>query len=530
VFRDRKSLRPNEIVERVPALRALADARRVVQDVANRTLTVDAARAQLTRILPRPAWADALVNEVRAEARVARAAAATPSAKPAATVQPSSNGGRGGIDALLDMVDVAAPAEAEAEAPDEGPASAGTDLSRMVAAVARSARPKRAPRAIVGTAPQRLEKAFQNLLDAILHHPEVHRLEATWRGLRLLVESCERKSGAEVDVLHASREGTADALKRLGDADPERPPVDLVVLDQRVSAAAVDLDLLEKWGGLASTLLAPVVLAGEPEMVGLDSLEQVARSTSALSTSEDGRAVAVRGVASREAARWAVIVLNDPLVRAPYTPETSRQEQPPFAEDPADPDSHVFASGAYAVAALCARSHARLRWPTAITGARDGVLGGLPVHTVRDRGTEAAIPLEVAPSEDAVKEVARSGITMLTCAPNTDVVVLARVPALHRGGGGQGQTSGTLSDQLFVGRFARAVQQIAAAIPEETDARKGAEVARIALLEMFERAAPSGPEITTKIDGTPASLTVTVRPRRFAGIGLEELTLGAALG
>jgi type VI secretion system protein ImpC len=400
----------------------------------------------------------------------------------------------------------------------------------MVAAVARSARPHAAPRAIVGTAPQRLEKAFQNLLDGIVHHPEVHRLESTWRGLRLLVESCDRKAGVEVDVLHAARDATADALHRLGEPDPERAPIDLIVIDQRIAPVAVDLDLLEKWAGLAGTLLAPVVLAGDPAMLGLETLEQVARSTSALSTSDDARAVALRGVASREDARWVTLVLNDPLVRAPYTPQTSRQEQPPFTEDPTDPDSHVFASGAYVVAALCARSHARLRWPTAITGARDGVIGNLPVHTVTDRGTEAAIPLEVVPSEDAVKEVARAGLTMLTCAPNTDAAVLARVPTLHRGGGGQGVTSGTLPDQLFVGRFARAVQQIASAIPVGTDARAAEEVARIALLEMFDRAAPSGPEVIAKVDPARNALTVTVRPRRFAGIALEELTLGAALG
>ena len=134
------------------------------------------------------------------------------------------------------------------------------------------------------------------------------------------------------------------------------------------------------------------------------------------------------------------------------------------------------------------------------------------------------------PSDDAVREVARAGLTMLTCAPNTDAAVLARAPVLHRAGGGQGAPSGTLADQLFVGRFARAVQQIASAIPVGTEPRAAEEVARIALAGMFDRAAPSGPEIAAKVDATRSALTVTVRPRRFAGISLEELTLGAALG
>jgi predicted component of type VI protein secretion system len=305
-----------------------------------------------------------------------------------------------------------------------------------------------------------------------------------------------------------------------------------VLIDQRIEPVAVDLAALEKWAGLASTLLAPIVLAGHPTMLGVDSLEQVARSTSALATSDDGRAIALRGVASREASRWVVLVLNDPLVRAPYTQGTSRLQQPPFEEDARDPDAHVYTSGAYVVGALCARSHARLRWPTAITGGRDGVIGNLPVHTVHDRGEEAAVPLQVVPSEDAVREVARAGLTMLACAPNTDAAVLTRAPVLHRSASpsGPGAASGTLGDQIFTGLFARAVQQVAAAIPVGSDPRAAEEVARIALAEMFERAAPPGPEIVTRVDPKRGSLEVTVRPRRFAGISLEELTLGAALG
>ena len=528
VWRDRKSMRPGELVEQVPALRALVDARRVVQDVAARKLTAEAARAQLARILPRPSWADALVHEVRTAPTASQEATKAPvAARPPST--PSGNGGgKSGLDALLDMVDVSSE-------PDDPPARAEAEVTRgefshVIGAVARTARAAPAARAVVGTAPQRLEQAFHNLLTGILHHPEVRRLESTWRGLRLLVEHCDRKAGVEVDVVNAGREGVADALRRLADPDPERAAIDLVLIDQRIEPVAVDLAALEKWAGLASTLLAPIVLAGHPTMLGVDSLEQVARSTGSLSTSDDGRAVALRSVALREASRWVALVINDPLVRAPYTQGTSRLQQPPYEEDASDPGAHVHASGAYVVGALCARSHARLRWPTAITGGRDGVIGNLPVHTVHDRGEEAAVPLEVVPSEDAVREVARAGLTMLACAPNTDAAVLTRAPVLHRTGVGTGAASGTLGDQLFVGRFARAVQQVAAAIPVDTDPRAAEEVARIALAEMFDHAAPAGPEVVTKVDAARGALTVTVRPRRFAGITLEELTLGAALG
>jgi type VI secretion system ImpB/VipA family protein len=534
VLRDRKAMRPNEIAQQVPALRALVDARRIVQDVAGRKLSADAARAQLARILPRASWADALVSEVRTAPAVEPAPPAAPSAArpqgsaataPGSSASGGGNGATGGLDALLGMVDVAEPAPISAE-----PAVTQSDFSRVVAAVARSARPNAYPRALVGTAPQRLEQAFRNLLGAVVLHPEFRRLEGTWRGLRLLVEHCDRKAGVEVDVVCAGRDAVSDALRRLGEGDADRAPVDLVVIDQRVEPTAADLGRLERWAGFAETLLCPIVVAGQAAMVGVDSLERLARSTSALASSDDPRAVAVRAIAAHEATRWVTLVLNDPLVRTPYTQATSRQQQPPFEEQPHDPDAHVFTNGAYVVAALCAKSYARLGWPTAITGARDGLLGDLPVHTVHDRGVDAAIPLEVTPTEDAVREVAKAGLTLLTCSPNSDAAILARAPVLHRSGGGNGPSAGTLADQLFVGRFARAVQQVAGAIPAGTTPQAAEEVACIALSELFGRAPPAGPEISAKVDPVRNALTVTVRPRRFAGIGLEELTLGSALG
>lgn len=528
LWRDRKSMRPGEIVQSVPALRALVEARRVVLDVAARRKTVDVARAELTRILPRASWADRLVAEVRA------APAGAPSARQAAPVAAPERQGaeapKHGIDALLDLVDVAQPHAAPA--PRAASTETPNEMSRIVAAIARSAREggAPAPRAVVGTAPERLEAAFQRLLSSILRHPEVRRLERAWRGLRLLVEHSDKTAGVEVDLLCASGDQIEEALVRLADVNVTRAPVDLLVIDRVLEPTAADLGALERWAARAEAMLAPLVVGGRPEMLGGASLAAVARSTSAGSSSDDARAVATRAVSAREASRWVCVVLNDPLVRAPYTAATARQEDPPFEEDPRDPDANVFASGAFVVAALCARSFTRLGWPTAITGGRDGLLGHLPVHTVNEGGAEAAIALEALPSEDAVREVARAGLTMLTCAANSDAAVLMRAPVLHRAGAGSGATTATLADQLFVGRFARAVQQVASAIPAGTDAGRAEEVARLTLMELFGRAAPSGPEVIVKVDAARAQMAVTVRPRRFAGIALEEITLGAALG
>jgi hypothetical protein len=495
VWRDRKSMRPAELVEQVPALRALVDARRVVQDVAARKLTAEAARAQLARILPRPSWADALVHEVRPAP--AAEAPEEPKASPAAPAPAPLRRQRRRQERPR-----CAPRHgrrlrrARGAAPEDRARGDPRQSSRA------SSRPWRGPRGrhrrpapSWGRRRSGWSRPSATCSTSILHHPEVHRLESTWRGLRLLVEHCDRKAGVEVDVVNAGRDGVADALRRLGDSDPERAAIDLVLIDQRIEPVAVDLAALEKWAGLASTLLAPIVLAGHPTMLGVDSLEQVARSTSALSTSDDGRAMALRGVASREASRWVALVLNDPLVRAPYTQGTSRlqaaplrggrrgsrrprlherrvRRRRPLRAQPRAPSlahrHHRAAATASSATSRCTRCTIAARRPPS-----------------RSRWSPRRTPCARWPAP---------GLTMLACAPNTDAAVLTRAPVLHRSASppGRARPSGTLGDQLFVGRFARAVQQVAAAIPVGTDPRAAEEVARIALAEMFDRAAPAG--------------------------------------
>src|ERR1019366_4759567 len=93
VWRDRKAIRPSAIVAQVPVLRALVEARRVVQDVAARKRTADDARAHLERILPRRAWVDALLGDVRTSVPPVEG-------RPEKKREPTS-----ALDALFDLVD-----------------------------------------------------------------------------------------------------------------------------------------------------------------------------------------------------------------------------------------------------------------------------------------------------------------------------------------------------------------------------------------------------------------------------------------
>jgi type VI secretion system ImpB/VipA family protein len=513
-WRELKGLRPDALCASVPALRALAEARRVVQRSAEGRIGGESAQAELSRILPRSEWATRL-----AEGLAPRAVPAAASRRAASENPPPRSASPSAIDALLERVQVE---------PGEAGATAESGLSRIVAAVARGNRT--APRAgtVVEVALDRVDRAFARLLGDILRHPEVRRLERAWRGLRLLVERSETPLGVEVDVVATPRHCVTEALRALSEPEgrhASRAPVDLLVVDHEIGPD--DARELHAWAELAEKMLAPLVVNGSPSLLGAARIAELPKR---LAEDEDPRPPDLRWVAAQEASRWVAVAMNGPIARASYTASSSRLRDVPFAEDPREQRNQVFAGPALAVAALCTQSFARTGWASAIIGPREGLLGDLPVWEAAESfGSSFAIPLEALVSEDAVRLAARAGIALLGCATNHDGAVLARAPVLHRvESDGAPRSTTTLGDQLFVGRVGHAVQQMASALPASVDPSVGAEVARNALEELFPNSPPAGPEIDARIrpDGV---LEVCVRPRRFAGTSLEEITLTARL-
>lgn len=525
-----KSLKPQSIIDQVPALRSLIDARRVLQNLVERRIQRDAARIQLSRMLPEGRFNDELCRDLAANDGAPSASpAAVPAAAAAAPVQKSSGGGA--LDALLDQVDIAPPQQTLEEV---APGAA----SSLIAAVVRGASGTKG--AVVGNsldrAISRVETTFADLLDAILCHPETQRLEATWRGLWLLLENANTGAGVEIDLIPVceGHDKITQALtilaRREGIHEAERAPVDLVIVDTTVTSSQTDLKALEAWSVVAEVLRAPLVTGASHELVGVDQLTDLAYSERRHTGTTDARAVAARAVAGRDSARWACLALNRVLVRAAYTTETSRSKEIPFGQDPKG-KGHVFAGAYWVIASRCADSYVRTGLGTAMTGGSDGLMSGLPVHEIEDRGEHAAIPVEVFISSESQAELSRAGFTSLGCARNRDMAILTHAMMFYREpsqtGGDAAPANASLADQLFVGRFSHAVEMVASAIPAHASPNAAADVARIALADFFRNPPPVGPEIDAKArDGM---LEVTVRPRRFAGIGLSEVTLAAPM-
>lgn len=359
-----------------------------------------------------------------------------------------------------------------------------------------------------------------NVLDgtlyALVEHPEVRALERAWRGVQFLAERAPKN--VVIEAMDASADNVETVLAKLA-GRIDAGPVDLIVVDHTIGSSARDLGRLEKWATIAEGMGAPLVANGSAELLGADSIAALGKSSSRLRDSADPRAAAFRSAAGKDVMRWVTLALNGVLAR----PKHAGPVRKTFGVN-LDEKSELFLGAAIGVAALAAQSFGKAGW--AIPPA--GVLEQLPVRVIDG----ASVATEAPANQDSAKEAAAAGIALFCSAANQDVAVLPDAPTVHRApstqGGAPSAATHSLADQMFVARIANAIIQLAAAIPSNTPEGAARDVVRVALAELFGESGKK-PEVDVKITGAPAMLEVTIRPRGFGGVKLEEATLGAPL-
>jgi type VI secretion system ImpC/EvpB family protein/type VI secretion system ImpB/VipA family protein len=536
-----KSFRPDGLLAEVPLLRALLDGRMVLERLRDGQLTPDQTQHELTRL-----WSGSpFVREILGLLPLGPKAAPGPAA-PAETAASSAS-----VDSILDMVDLAAtpsptPAALPEPAAPPGVASVGSKFSDLITAVARSGRSGGGVRPNEAVA--RVEKAIGAQIGAILQHPEVRRVEQAWRGLRFLTERAQGSEGVRVDVVNARPDELAEALVRSARANASsEPPVSLAVVDLTVDGSALSFTRLETVAIAAEAYNVPVIVNGSARLLGVPSLAEVEKLDNKAALFTVPQQAPWRAVSAKPALRWVSIALNGVLARGPYDKTTSRVREAVIKELPDDEGAWVWLSPAYAVGVLAVASFRETGWPCRILGARaGGVVGNLPVHHLPGESegeVGIAIPTEVFLSTDTQRDLARSGVLALASAPNSDAVYVLSAPTAYVTPPKRTYDSATtepevrldrvsLGDQLFVARLAQFLRALCSKLPPSSDPTEAQQLVEGALWALFEDASPGSIEIVAKgearADGT--SVSVTVRPRRFLGVQIEELSLEMPLG
>lgn len=290
--------------------------------------------------------------------------------------------------------------------------------------------PERALR-LVGRDIALIDDLLSRQVDAVLHHPRLQRLEASWRGLRFLVDRIAdyAVSGGSVKLrlLDVSWKALARDLERASDFDqstlfrkvyedefgsPGGEPYGVLLGDYEVRHRPApghpvnDIDVLASVAQVAAASFAPFVVGAHPTLLALDSFRELEVPRDLSGTFDDPMYIRWNAFRKREDTRFVALTAPRVLMRAPHGPDATRRDGFTYSEDVTDPEGRQFLWGTavYAFGAVLARSFSQYSWLADIRGAptgRDGggVVDDLPTYSfsteraplVRRSGTDVIV-------------------------------------------------------------------------------------------------------------------------------------------
>ena len=296
-----------------------------------------------------------------------------------------------------------------------------------------------APDAASRQALDRLDGLLASALRALLHHPAFQSLEATWRGLRFLVDRVETGADAKIRVLDVSRGELALDLERAARGDesllrrrlvedgagtPGAAPWTLLV--GLHAFGADDLRLLRGIGALARAAGAPFLAGASPELAGLSSLSRRPERTDWDDPGEGWNALR-----RSEVAPWLGLALPRLLLRLPYGPDQAPCEHLDFREMTTPPrhEDYLWGSPALPCAALMARSFAEDGWSMRPGTRRQ--LDRLPLHVYSVGDDARAKPCaEMLMSDSVATELMDRGFMPLASIKERDAVRVVRFQSI----------------------------------------------------------------------------------------------------
>jgi type VI secretion system protein ImpC len=288
-----------------------------------------------------------------------------------------------------------------------------------------------------------IDKLISDQLNEVLHHPDLQKLEASWRGLHMLVDQTETSSRLKLRLLNVTQKELQNDLEKAVEFDQSAlfkkiyeeeygtfggHPFSLLVGDYAFGRHPQDVALLEKLSNVAAAAHAPFIAAANPKLFDMNSFTELAVPRDLSKIFESLELIKWRSFRESEDSRYVSLVLPNFLLRLPYGPDTKPVEGMDYLEDVngTDHSKYLWGNAAWLLAARITSAFAKYGWCAAIRGAEGGgAVEGLPAHTFRTLSGDLTLkcPTEVAITDRREKELNDLGFISLCHKKNTDMAV-----------------------------------------------------------------------------------------------------------
>ncbi len=304
-----------------------------------------------------------------------------------------------------------------------------------------------------------LDEAIETQLNAILHHDELQRLEASWLGLQWLVQGVPEDVNVKVRLLDASwRDLAKDAdraiefdqselFKKVYSAEfgmPGGEPYGVLLGDYYVShrirpdQRTDDIDVLRSLSQVAAAAFSPLIVAAHESLLGIDSFRELDTPSTLEQTFRGKEYLRWASLRKEPDTRYLSLVLPRVLMRGPYQHEPDRHDGFPFLERCHRHEDYVWGNACYAMGSVIIRAFADWGWVADIRGARRGSESGglvtrLPAvdHGTDSEGVAVRFPFEVVVTDRRERVLAEIGLTSLCGRVGESHAVFYSTPSLH---------------------------------------------------------------------------------------------------
>ncbi len=291
-------------------------------------------------------------------------------------------------------------------------------------------------------------------LNAILHAPDYQALEATWRGLHMLVRASRKDMGVKVRAMSIGKRELARTLRKFrGHAWDQSPlfrrlydeefgqlggePYGALVADYEFDHRPDDVALLSDMAMIAAAAHAPFIAAAAASLLGMDSWAEVANPRDLVRIAATPEYAAWRALRDQQDARYVGLAMPRFLARLPYGAATDPLDAFAFEEDTDGSDCSrlLWANAAWAFGANLARAFSDHGWCCRIRGIdRGGVVEGLPVlrHPTANGNVDRRTVTEICITERRESELASLGLIPLVHRKNSDAAAFISAQSLQR--------------------------------------------------------------------------------------------------
>jgi type VI secretion system protein ImpC len=250
-------------------------------------------------------------------------------------------------------------------------------------------------------------------VNEILHHPTFQKLEASWRGLKYMLDQSETNDKLKIKVLNVSKRELLKDLQRAPEFDQSAlfkkvyeeefgvfggAPFAALIGDYQFGKHPEDIELLERISQTAAGAHAPFLSAASPEFFNLESYATLDAPRDLSKVFDSTEYAKWKSFRQSEDSRYVGLTAPRMLLRLPYGKNTKTVDAFQYEEavDGTDHEKYLWGNSAYALGTRLTNAFAMYGWCAAIRGVEGGgLVEGLPVHNFyTDEGIHPARPFQ----------------------------------------------------------------------------------------------------------------------------------------